>query len=335
MKAIDITGNPPSGKRTPISQLVPLDTPLLIQIFPIYVCNFKCKYCMMSIPQNERHFVTDRSSMELSLFQKCIRDIEQFPQKVKVLRFVGMGEPLLHKDLSDMIYCAATSGKFERIEVLTNGSLLTPKLSQELISAGLTKLLISIQGTSAEKYKEISNINIDFNKFLENIWYFYHNRKQCKVHIKIADCALDNEEDKNRFFNIFGDICDTIGIEIIGPIHDGVKFNEQLSHNSINQYGIKKCDINICSQPFYHMQINPDGNVVPCYSLEYPIILGNCYTQSIVDIWNSKIYNEFRLKILEGVKNINICRECKIFQHRAYDSDNLSTETDRLKEIYK
>lgn len=334
MKAIDITGNPPGGKRIPLVELVPLKTPLVIQIFPVYACNFRCKYCMMSIPNKNRHFVSDKKNMELSLFKKLVKDCLSFPDKIKVLRFVGMGEPLLHKDLPDMIHHATTSSKFERIEIITNGSLLTPKLSQKLVAAGLTNLLISIQGISSEKYKEISNASIDFKKIVENIWYFYHNRKQCKIHIKIADCAIESAIDKQKFFDIFGDICDTIGIETIGPIHEGVDFNKTLNQNNTNQYGLEKYEIDICPQPFYHMQVNPDGNIVPCYSLEYPVILGNCYTESIVDIWNGRTYNKFRHNMLLDINTNIICKNCQIFKHRSYSSDDLSIKRNALKAIY-
>ena len=342
MKAIDITGSSPGGERTPISELVPLDTPLLIQVFPIYTCNFTCKYCIFSIPKYQREFISDISIMKLSLFKKCINDIEKFPHRIKVLRFVGMGEPLLHKQLPEMISYVTNLNvqtRPEKTEVLTNASLLTPNLSDQLINSGLSKLLISIQGTSAKKYKEISNIDINFETFINNITYFYNHRKNVKVHIKIADCALENEADKNKFFDLFGNICDTIGIEIIGPIHPGVQYNEELLKKTynVNQYGEKLVNnVHVCSQPFFMMQINPDGKVVPCYAVPYTDILGDVNLESIVDIWNGTKYNKFRLKMLDGITNVNnTCANCIIFKHRTHKSDNLFSQIDRLKQIYK
>ncbi len=34
------------------------------------------------------------------------------------------------------------------------------------------------------------------------------------------------------------------------------------------------------------MQINPDGKIVPCYSFEYPNIVGDCNNESMKDIWD-------------------------------------------------
>lgn len=336
MNAKLLDGVSPGGDRIPLSQLVPLDTPLVIQVFPIYACNFTCKYCTMSIPSDQRKFISDTKKMDIYLFYKCIDNITCFPSQVKVLRFVGMGEPLLHNLLPDMIRYAARSGKFEQIELITNGSRLKPSLVEELVNAGLNRLIISIQGTSSQKYREISNVNINFDKFVENIKYFYEHRKQVKIHIKVADCALDSEYDKLKFFDLFGDICDTIGIEYIGPIHPGVEYNDELSKRSVNQYGEKLVSSDICSQPFYMMQINPDGKVVPCFAVPYPQVLGDCNYESVVDIWNGEKYNMFRYNMLNGLGKTNnvTCDTCTIFKHRTHESDDLETKKQELQNYY-
>jgi radical SAM protein with 4Fe4S-binding SPASM domain len=338
MKAIDITSQPPGGTRTPISQLVPLKTPLVVSIFPVYACNFKCKYCTFSINKVDRGFISDVVYMPMPLFIKCIDDLTAFPEKIKVLRFVGMGEPLLHKKLSTMISYAHRSNMFERIEMLTNGALLTKDMSDKLAISGLTRLLISIQGTSADKYLSVSNIKINFQNFLDNIKYFYNNRQKVHIHIKIIDCALDDENDKQLFFDLFGDMCDTIGVECAGPIYPNVEFNKELKSKPgiKNQYGAPATNLDICTQPFYFMQINPDGNVVPCHSIAYPQIMGNCYSSSLYDIWNNNEYNKFRYDMLDGVNNMcEECKQCGIFRHRVYDFDDLTNKVDELKIFYK
>jgi radical SAM protein with 4Fe4S-binding SPASM domain len=92
----------------------------------------------------------------------------------------------------------------------------------------------------------------------------------------------------------------------------------------------------VCPQPFFTLQINPDGNVVPCYSIAYPIIVGNCATQSIPEIWNGKKSQDFRLAMLDGAKSAcGTCAECNIIKHRLFPEDNLNKEADRLKPFYR
>ncbi len=335
MKAKDLSGQAPGGKRTVLAKVLPLDTPIILQIFPIYACNFTCKYCTFSIPRINRGFISDKIVMDFELLKKCVDEMASFPHKIKTLRFVGMGEPLLHPRIADMVRYAVAKNVAEKVEILSNGSRLTPKLADALIAAGLSRLVLSIQGTTAKKYLEISRINIDFKKFVSNIKYFYDHKGKIQMHIKIVDIALDNEDDKKRFYKIFGDICDTIGIEHASPIFPGVRYNSVLKDSLFTQFGLKVSEVRVCPQPFFTLQINPDGKVVPCYSVTYPAILGDCNNQSLSEIWNGSKYQQFRRKMLDGPKNVcELCANCGIIKHRFFPEDNLNNDVGRLKKIY-
>lgn len=39
MKAKDISGQAPGGKRIKLAEVLPLDTPFMIEIYPVYACN--------------------------------------------------------------------------------------------------------------------------------------------------------------------------------------------------------------------------------------------------------------------------------------------------------
>ena len=228
MKAQDITGQAPGGKRTKLAEVLPLRTPFMIEIYPMYACNFRCKYCMMSLDRKKRPFISDKIVMDFDFYKKCIDDITAFPDKLKMLRFAGIGEPLLHKNIVGMVEYAASKNIADKIEIITNASLLTPKMSDLLISVGLSRLIVSLQGTTKEKYKEVSGIDIDFENFIENLRYFFENKgKNSQLYIKIVDEALDNKEDKERFYKLFGDICDTIGIEYVVPIQPGIEYKDK------------------------------------------------------------------------------------------------------------
>ena len=70
MKAQVISGQAPGGKRTILAEVLPLDTPILVQIFPVYACNFKCGYCIFSVRKADRYFISDKVNMDLSLFER-------------------------------------------------------------------------------------------------------------------------------------------------------------------------------------------------------------------------------------------------------------------------
>ena len=333
MKAINVNGQAPGGTRTRLAEVLPLDTPYVVQIFPIYACNFRCSYCVFSTEMEQRSFISDKVVMEMALYKKCIDGFRRFPHKLKTLRFVGMGEPLLHRGLPEMVAYATEAGVAERTEILTNASLLTPALSDALISAGLSRLSISLQGMSAVKYKEICGATIDFDELVSNIRYFYEYKGRCQLYIKIIDCALDGEKEEEAFYHRFGDICDLISIEHAGPIFPFVDYTGVLekSDRTLTQFGRTPVEAKVCPQPFFTFQINPDGKVVPCYTIVYPEILGDCNTESVLDIWNGEAFQAFRRSmLLKGKDCCTVCRECEINAHRCFEEDSLDDEAQRL-----
>jgi len=338
MKAHIVSGNAPGGARTPLAEVLPLSTPFVVQIFPIYACNFTCEYCYHAVPKKERGFVSEWPVMELDLYKKCIDELALFDDRLKVLRFVGMGEPLLHKNIAEMIAYAVSRDVALRVELLTNGSLLTPKMSDALIAAGLSRMVISLQGISKDKYRQISKVDIDFESFIKNIGYFFEHKTNTHVYIKIVDYALDKENTEEKFYRIFGDICDSIAVENAVPIMPGVDYDKVLKSNDRNatQFGLPLSDIHVCPQAFFTMQINPDGKIVPCYQITYPAIMGDANHQTMQEIWNGEAYRSFRRAMLDGRKQVNdICAQCNFIQYRLFPEDDLQSVAERLKDVYR
>jgi radical SAM protein with 4Fe4S-binding SPASM domain len=333
----DISGKTPGGKRVILGASLPLATPFLVQIFPVYGCNFRCGYCLHALPREKRGYISGKTSMDVSLYKKCIDDMTGFNDKLKMLRFAGIGEPLLHKDIVGMVRYAKIKDIAENIDIVTNGVLLTQELSQALIDAGLDRLRISIQGISGEQYQTISGVRIDFEKFLKNIQFFYQNRGQTKLHIKIIDCALRNEAEEQRFFELFGELCDTIALEHLTPTVKGIDY-QNLAHGKpldLTQSGNYLNDAAICPQPFYMIQINPDGAVVPCCSMSYPGVFGNAAQQDIPTIWNGVKLSKFRRLLLDGVKQAGpVCAECSLYKYGLFPEDILEPYAQALKALY-
>lgn len=326
MKAINLTGKAPT-ERQKLIDLLPLSTPLVVQIFPIYSCNFKCNYCLFQIPLKERHFISECIKMDLNLFKKSIDDMSNFPEKIKTLRFVGIGEPLLHPDIVEMVEYSKQKDVAEKIEIITNGMNLYKKMSLDLVKAGLDRIVISVQGTSEKKYKQITGASVDIKFFTKHLKFLYDNKEQCEIYIKVVDSCLDCKHDEDQFCSIFGDICDYIAIESTVPIHEGVELPER----DRTQFGQDLKHSSICPQPFYHIQMNPDGFCVPCQSFEYPIILGDCRKESVVDVWKGDTFKAFRDCHVKGINNL-VCNNCKMKTYRMHESDILPIE--KMEELF-
>ena len=252
-----------------------------------------------------------------------IDDMKTFPHKVKVLNFCGSGEPLLNPKLPEMIKYAVDAEVANITEVISNGVLLTKDISDALIDSGLTRLKISIQGLNVDTYKEFSQVKIDFEKFVEQIKYFYENRKNVKLYLKIMDVQLKDKPEQD-FFDLFGDICDDISIEHMVLANDNLDFIKKTQanfSNTINGNTVK--DYRVCPRPFFVMNVHSDGDVDPCCSANLPGVMGNINVESIVDIWNGKTFNAFRRLMLEDKNKNEVCHSCVIYQQVMFEEDNL------------
>ncbi|MBR6800171.1 MAG: SPASM domain-containing protein [Eubacteriaceae bacterium] len=111
-----------------------------LYIEPTNKCNLNCKMCF-------RNTWFDEAICEMTL-EEYKYVLESMPHTVEKIFFGGMGEPMVHKDIFEMISLA--SHKCEEVELITNGTLLNEQTITSLIDSGLTKLWISIDDLDTE-----------------------------------------------------------------------------------------------------------------------------------------------------------------------------------------
>ncbi|MBH0183301.1 MAG: radical SAM protein, partial [Nitrospira sp.] len=147
--------------RTPLQDVIPLETPFIVFIDPSSSCNFQCTFC----PTGDRDLIKEtgrfQGVMNFDLYRKLIDDLASFPQSIKVLRLYKDGEPLLNKRLADMIAYAKRSGHVPYIDTTTNGALIDPSRMGPLIEAGLDKVNISVYGMRPEQYSTFTKTEFD------------------------------------------------------------------------------------------------------------------------------------------------------------------------------
>lgn len=118
-------------------------------------CNYNCLYCK-----------PEAKDTPLSLLQidRIIRIFASLG--IEHIRFSG-GEPLIRKDLEQIIYNTKRNKNIKSISLTTNGSLLKNRIPN-LIDSGLDNINISIDATNNLLYKKISG-NHDVNPVLTSI----------------------------------------------------------------------------------------------------------------------------------------------------------------------
>lgn len=318
--------------RVRLADAVPLSTPFTLNIFPSNVCNFRCGYCAQSLGPEYlmKEYDFPQEMMEMEMIGRIIEQSKEFDRNYKLISFMGHGEPLCNRDLPEMIHRIKQAGIADRIDIITNASLLTNPYADELIEAGLDVLRVSLQGVSAEAYREICGVRIDFDKFVDHLAYFYRHKKQCKVYMKTVDASL-KEGEEEKFYGIFGEICDRIYIDRIRPVYSGVDYSETEKDLSRDRYGNAHEKRVVCPQPFYMLSVWANGDVTPCDALYKACPLGNIRQDRLKELWDSEKKKQFCKIQLEKRKDIySSCQKCCAPDDVASKEDILDEDADKL-----
>lgn len=301
-----------SMERSEIGKLLPLKTPLSLHIFTSYYCDFRCIYCAHSLDDKKfKDIFRYKQFMSLDTFKIAIDQLKQFPNKLKMISFDGWGEPLLNPDLPKMIAYAKQKNVAERLELVTNANSLSNEKANAIIDAGLDRIRISLQGLDADKYRSVSNVNINFDDFKSQIKYLYNHRKQASIYIKIIDVALDGRTEQ-EFYDMFGSICDHIAVEHMVPTADKIDYSKYKDEYEVGQQGYIHKNVSACPFPFYMMIVEPDGEVRTCCATRHPLDCGNIKEKSLYQIWNGdKMHKFWKVQLGENGRFSNeVCREC-------------------------
>lgn len=300
-------------ERQLLKNVLPIRTPWRLTISAAQICNFKCFFCTHSLDKKEVEKTGFAfKNMTFEEFKQFADQLREFEEPIKLVVFSGMGEPLLNKDLPKMIAYLRDNKLAERIEMYSNGSLLTKEWVHNLIDAGLTGFKLSLEGLDEEVYLRNCGYKLNMKQFLDNIQYLYDNRKNCEVYIKIIDaCMGDGEEEK--FYHMFGNMCDHIFIEHLSdcqPLTGDCDGRVDLARTMYNEPAKNS---KVCSLLFYSLYVDADFNIYPCVTLGLPthFAIGNTRDESIYNIWNGEKLKELRIAHLQGKRNdLDVCKDC-------------------------
>ena len=298
--------------RNKLEDEIPLATPYTLAIDPCNLCNFRCKFCAMQSSNEPRNY--QKQMMPLSLFKKIMDDLSRFPDKLKVLRINGQGEPLLNEDIIEMIRYAKAKGVADFIETITNGSRLNPEFNKKLVESGIDRIRISVEAVDEEGYQEIAGVKINFEEFLSNIRDLYERSGDgCEIYIKPVDAAVDTQEKKARYYQLFEEICDQIFIDGVIPLwSDWDELNQNFEVRKTGMHGQELRAVQVCPYPFYSLIVNADGEVtVCCADWRRKLVVGDLKIQSLHDIWHGEPLRAFWKDLLLGKKDAyEMCRKC-------------------------
>lgn len=238
--------------------------PTWIELSLIDVCNRKCIFC----PKSDDNIAPDTYQlMSRSIIDKIhdqLRDIK-FSGTISLC---GYGEPLLHKDIN---YIVKKLSKISKVEIITNGDVLTSKKIQELYLSDVSKILISMYD-GPEQIKKFEEIALKANVpreiiILRDRWYDQYNDFGVKLTNRAGTIKEGTQEEVGKFKN--------------------------------------------CYYPTYQFLIDWNGNIFLCpQDWQRRVSMGNMMQDTIFNIWTNKIMTKFRKNLLLGNRSDNPCSKC-------------------------
>ena len=106
--------------------------------------------------------------MNSTTFDRIVEGLRGFSPPPTIF-FGGFGEPLAHPDIVEMVVKAKFLGS--QVELITNGTMLTPEISRGLIKADLDMLWVSIDGATPESYADV-RLGAALPEVLANLKHF-------------------------------------------------------------------------------------------------------------------------------------------------------------------
>ena len=141
-------------------------------------CNLECNYCCQSSLSVNKGFLSPRT------LDACLNHLVGGQN----LCIHGHGEPLLHKDIVTIV--KILSSQNINVEMSTNGILLDEKMIENLLSAKLGHLVLSLHTnesyTAFKRLLDMQRHSKDFIRFHVNS---FENEKETKA--KLASCGID------------------------------------------------------------------------------------------------------------------------------------------------
>ena len=129
-------------------------------------CNFRCRYCMPAeVFGPDYAFLPSEKILNFDEIERLVKIFVSLG--VKKVRITG-GEPLLRRDLPDLIERIHRIDGVEDIALTTNGMLLK-KYAHSLAQAGLARVSVSLDSLDEERFYEMNGYRGKVTKVLEGI----------------------------------------------------------------------------------------------------------------------------------------------------------------------
>ena len=289
--------------------------PVSISFEPTTSCNLRCPEC----PSGLRAFSRPIGMLEKNFFTRTIDEIHQ---ELIYLIFYFQGEPYLNPDFLEMVKYASDKGIYTATS--TNAHYLTDEAAKKTIESGLDRLIISIDGTTQDVYKQY-RIGGNIDKVIEGAKNIVKWKKELNSKTPFVFFQFLVVKHNEHQIEDIKKIAKEIGVDEVrfktAQVYDyqtdpnnlipSIDKYSRYKKNMDGSYAAKNKLANRCWKMQHANVITWDGLVVPCcFDKDATHQLGNLKLQPFKEVWKNDNYKQFRSELMKSRKNIDICANC-------------------------
>lgn len=278
--------------------------PMNLDIHVTNRCNLRCVMCRRTL-QSEKGLIGKTGFLDFELYKKIVAEAAR--EGCCAIHLSGNGETLLHNNIVEMIEYAHKLGIMD-VFMHSNATLLSRELANEILQAGLTRIIFSVDSPVPETYEKI-RVGAKFDVVVDNIRYFANRKKELNLQYPLIRIQMvemkENEEEIEEFDRFFGDIVDSLGhISYVNYL------DLDTEDRSIGEKKYRK-DF-ICPALWQRLSVEWDGEVYACLITgDEGIILGNAFDKPIKEMWHGGIMSNLRDQHKNGkFSKIDSCEKC-------------------------
>jgi radical SAM protein with 4Fe4S-binding SPASM domain len=287
--------------------------PISFSIEPTNHCNLKCPECPSGLGALTR-------PLGLLKFEEFKSWIDQIKHTGFYVQLFFQGEPFINKHLPRMIEYAQQNRIY--ISISTNGHFINYDNVDFVLDNAPDKLIYSMDGLDEESYQNY-RVGGTFKQADEGLRILVKRRNERglkKPYVEFQFIVMkQNEHQLDEVISYGKDVgVDKVVFKTmqVSNYENAIKFlpsNKKYSRYIVDNgsYYIKNKMKNHCFALWRTAVITWDGKVVPCcFDKDAEFNLGTLNGQSFEEIWKSAEYNNFRQRVLDSRKSINICTNC-------------------------
>ena len=282
-------------------------TPLFVSVEPSAVCQLHCPAC----PVGRSPLRLPHGFMPRDLWERVLAQIKD---SAFVIQFYFQGEPLLNKDLPQMIKEAHEAGLYTIVS--TNAQAMTPELAKALVAAGLDRIIISMDGLTQESYSAY-RVGGSLDQCKKALCWLREAKSACLT-IELQVLRLKSNEHEWR---VFRKEYKTLGADRLvfktAQLYDyrhghplmpsEPRYRRYEQHEDGLWY--RKPLSKGCFRVWSGVVIAANGDVLPCcYDKGHAHAYGNLRTASLRELFTGPAARTFRTQAM--LQKPKICQEC-------------------------